>query len=467
VSPNVCPPGRFLARAGVVLLLATGGCARYAAPFETDRPLPGPVTRTNEKLTSLPAPHEQVVAAVYRFRDQTGQYKASDVIASWSTAVTQGATSILIRAMEESGWFVAIEREGLSNLLSERQIIQAIRAQYEGPAGERLGPLPPLLYAGILLEGGIIGYDTNLLTGGIGARYFGAGASAQFREDQVTVYLRAVSTQTGRVLKTVHTTKTILSQRTDAGIFRFVNVDRLLEAEIGYSVNEPPVVAVTEAIEEAVRSLIVEGIRDGLWALQDPEADRDHPALRSYDASLARAGSYDAWGIDASRDRTGSSLVLAGGARRYQGNYRSPLTRPAGEVAVRWLASPGVGLGVAASVGEIGAETAFTSMTAAVEALGVYYILPRANLSPFIRAGGGLMGVDLAASNIVLGETLFPFVSLGGGMEAFLGRSMALNIALVNQYALMDGLDGIAEGKGRDSVWSLTAGLALYRRTGR
>src|SRR5690554_3651356 len=76
-------------------------------------------------LRNLPAAEEKIVAAVYRFRDQTGQYEPSENIASWSTAVTQGATSILLKAVDDSGWFVPIEREAISNLMNERQIIRS------------------------------------------------------------------------------------------------------------------------------------------------------------------------------------------------------------------------------------------------------------------------------------------------------------------------------------------------------
>ncbi|HEX7069870.1 MAG TPA: CsgG/HfaB family protein, partial [Rhodothermales bacterium] len=145
----------------LLLTLAAGGCANYLAPFEVQPAHPGIDTHVSATLRDLPPPKEKLVVAVYRFRDQTGQYKLAENMVSWSTAVTQGSTSILMRALEESGWFVPIEREGLSNLLNERQIIQSIRAQHTGPDGEPLGPLPPLLYAGVMLEGGIIGYDSN------------------------------------------------------------------------------------------------------------------------------------------------------------------------------------------------------------------------------------------------------------------------------------------------------------------
>ena len=119
--------------------------------------------------------------------------------------------------------------------------------------------LPPLLFAGVILEGGIISYETNVMTGGAGIRYFGAGVSGEYREDRVSIYLRAISTSNGRILKTVHTSKTVMSQKLDAGIFRYVSLKHLLEAEVGFTFNEPSGIAVQEAIDKAVHSLIIEG----------------------------------------------------------------------------------------------------------------------------------------------------------------------------------------------------------------
>ncbi len=454
--------GKMLNRAVLAWFgLVAAACANYAAPLETARPIPASPTRITEELRSLPAPKEQVVAAVYRFRDETGQYKAAENMASWSTAVTQGATSILIKALEESGWFVPIEREGLSNLLNERQIIQSIRAQYEGPEGQKLGPLPPLLYAGIILEGGIVGYDTNLLTGGVGVRYFGAGGSGKFRQDQVTVYLRAVSTQTGRVLRTVTTSKTIASQQVDAGIFRFVDVDRLLESEVGYSYNEPPVVAVTEAIQEAVKELVIEGVKEGLWALEDP-AEIHGPAFAGYERSKVAAAGIGPYGLRNDRDRSGFSLSVEGGARQYQGNYRNALVRPAGGLSLRWMPTSRWGLGLSAYGGDIGVEGGFQWTAVSVGLDATYFLLPHATTSPFLRVGAGVLKPNVESQLGDFGEQLFPVATLGGGIERLLSPSVGVSLGLFNQYALMDGIDGVKTGHGNDSVWNLTLGLTFY-----
>ena len=235
-------------------------------------------TVVHKQLVSLPPPEKKIVVAVYTFKDRTGQYKYSPNVATQSRAVTQGATSILIKALEDSGWFIPIEREGLGRLLKERELINTARKNYKNNQGESL---PPLLYAGVLLEGGIISYDTNVVTGGFGAKYFGLGGDVEYRKDQVTIYLRAVSVESGKILKSVSTTKTVLSKEVHLGIFRFVSLQKLLEAETGLTTNEPPQMCVLEAIEKAVLSLIIEGIVDEIWDLKNPE-DIKSPVIQRY-----------------------------------------------------------------------------------------------------------------------------------------------------------------------------------------
>lgn len=256
------------------------GCAELAYTY-TERAKIEYTSAIHDDLISLPPPKQKVVVAVYKFRDQTGQYKTSAQATTFSTAVTQGATSMLNKALEDSGWFTTIEREALPNLLNERKIIRSTRLQYQAENGQKMPPLSALLYAGVLLEGGVIAYDTNLITGGFGAKYFGVGGSAKTRRDRVTIYLRLVSTQNGQVLKTVSTTKSILSRQVDFGIYRFVSVKRLLEVEAGLSTNEPSSMCVLEAIEKAVCNLIIEGIQDGLWSLKNPE-DINSPVIQNY-----------------------------------------------------------------------------------------------------------------------------------------------------------------------------------------
>jgi curli production assembly/transport component CsgG len=262
-------------KALVLSLFLLSGCASPLYPPFYESAISGAeyITSIHKDLISLPPPEKSVPVAVYKFRDQTGQYKPPTTSTNFSTAVTQGATSILLKALEDSGWFIPVEREGLANLLQERKIALQMAQQYENEKIKEQATkvLQPLIFAGVIFEGGIIGYDTNIVTGGLGARYFGAGGAAQYRVDRVTVYLRAVSTKNGVILKTVQTTKVILSQQISLGIFRFVRLNRLLEAEAGISTNEPVEMAVQEAIEKAVFDMIIEGVKAGMWKPKNPE----------------------------------------------------------------------------------------------------------------------------------------------------------------------------------------------------
>lgn len=258
------------------------GCAAEMANFATGRATMAYTTAIHKTLMSLPPPEQKIVVAVYKFRDQTGQYKHHPAAASFSTAVTQGATSMLIKALDDSGWFIVIEREGLPNLLTERKIVRQTREGFlKEEQKKNVDPLPPLMYAAILLEGGIISYDTNLVTGGLGIKYFGVGGSTQIRSDQLSIYLRAISIKNGMVLKSVSTSKSVLSREMDFGIFKFVRFKELLEAEAGLSTNEPAQMCVLEATEKAVYDLIIEGILGGIWKLKNPE-DIKSPAIQQY-----------------------------------------------------------------------------------------------------------------------------------------------------------------------------------------
>lgn len=252
-----------------------GGCADIATRQLSEGMLPpvlNPVTTVNQSLRDLPPPSGRVVVAVYGYTDQTGQMKPMDNTQTLSKAVTQGATSVLIKALQDTGngaWFTVVERERLDNLLKERRIVQEMRKTYLGEDNVNPQALPALLFAGILLEGGIIGYDSNLQTGGIGARLLGIGGDVKYRLDTVTIYLRAISTKTGQVLASVTTHKTIASIGIQGGVFRYIAVDRILEAEAGITRNEPEQLAVQQAIEKAVYAMVMEGADQNLWKFND------------------------------------------------------------------------------------------------------------------------------------------------------------------------------------------------------
>ncbi len=265
----------FLFLASLTLLIH--GCASFSpqadAPMIRSQATSLPQTPTRTTLASLPPPKGPIAVSVYNIKDQTGQYKPAPSN-GFSTAVMQGATSVLVKALLDSKWFIPLEREGLQNLLTERKIIRAAKA----PNRKNI---PTLVSAAMIIEGSIIAYDSNIRTGGAGARYLGIGLSQQYREDQVTINLRAVDVRTGRILHSVTSTKTIFSRQLDSGVFGYIRFGKLLELESGFSYNEPAQLCVMDAIESALIQLIVEGIKRGTWKLKNPK-DINHPIFARF-----------------------------------------------------------------------------------------------------------------------------------------------------------------------------------------
>lgn len=223
----------------------------------------------SKDLVSVKAPTIRPVVAVYpsSFTDQTGQRKSNSSFALFSTAVTQQPSALLIRALKHASngeFFRVVERVGLDNLTKERQLIRSAREQLAN--NEESKSVPPLLFAGVLLEGAVIAYDTNLATGGVGARYLGIGKSAQYRKDNITVSLRLVSVATGEILIEVMSQKTVFSYGQSEDVFRFTEMGtELVEVELGNASNESATIALMKAIEGAVLELINIGYSKEFW----------------------------------------------------------------------------------------------------------------------------------------------------------------------------------------------------------
>ena len=269
----------------ILLVAVLPGCAFIHMELAQEEPIKvTPKQNLMDQLPVLDGP--PMTVAVYGFRDLTGQNKPNDRLALFSKAVTQGAEVFLIKSLQDSkNWFRVVERVGLDNLIKERQLIRNQREVYEGKEAK---PLKPLTVAGILLEGGIIGYDSNIRSGGNGARFLGIGGSQQYRVDEVTVSLRLISISSGEVLMTNAVTKTIYSTAHNVGVLRFVDAGtKALELENGSALNEPTTYAVRVAIEQAVYELITEGQRKGLWSYKRPEEKRNDVKPATTDATPA------------------------------------------------------------------------------------------------------------------------------------------------------------------------------------
>jgi len=212
-----------------------------------------------------------IFVAVYSFNDMTGQRKSTDNYASFSSAVTQGGEAWVIESLMEAGngqWFKVVERSNVANLINERNIIKTNRQSFSDEPAD----LGALLFAGMIVEGGIISYESNIVSGGMGASYLGIGASKQYRKDNVTVSMRFVSVNSGEVLLSSTVSKTILSVSAGATLFRYWDMDTEPgEGEFGFARNERVSMATRKAIDACIVDLMIQGDEKGLWEFIEPE----------------------------------------------------------------------------------------------------------------------------------------------------------------------------------------------------
>ena len=277
----------------LVLAAILSGCATTQKMGVEHKPELVP-TKLQREFDSVPLPAgPKLSVAVYQFTDKTGQRKPTPGIASFSTAVTQGADVFLIKALQDVGhgqWFDVVERNNLDALTKERLIIKQMRETYEGKEAK---PLMPMLFAGIIFEGGIIGYDSSVESGGTGYNFLGIGPSTQYSKDVVTISLRAIAVNTGKIVAAVTVTKIIYSTADSFAVLKSIEpggniVSKVFDGttgavsatagifqfETGLTINEPGTLAVKTAVEAAVVEIIREGERKGVWDYRKPEQPR-------------------------------------------------------------------------------------------------------------------------------------------------------------------------------------------------
>jgi len=447
------------------LILSLSSCGAYFnQPFVKDSARIGEQTSNTKPLLELPPANDPLEVAVYNFSDQTGQYKAVENGSTFSTAVTQGATTILIKALADSGWFIPIERENLSNLSTERNIIRNTKQEYIKNLNPNEPPLPALLYAGLILEGGIVSYDTNIITGGIGARYFGLGGSAKYRQDRITVYLRAVSTNTGEILKTVYVSKTILSQALDGSLFRFVKFQRLLEAETGITQNEPVQMAVQDAIEKAVRDLILEGVKDRLWAAQGGR-EVNEALIEKYIEEKNQEEAIGLYNRKFMKRDSNKSFSFHGGISLIDGDYSKQNPGFLGKIGYSQKLIPHLNYGGSIGILSLDNGSSFKSSFASLDINAEIELLPNEDLAPYLFAGPGYL-LEIGNPNLPEGsenlKNSFLKFQYGAGLKYYLSPRMGMSIFAEHNILFNDQLDNVINGKRNDYYYNFGIGLNYY-----
>lgn len=439
----------------MVLIMLLTACGAYMnQPMGTQPARIGEATDVSKRLIALPEPSAPAVVGVYEFEDQTGQFKQSENGSTFSNAVTQGGTTILVKALEDSKWFTPIERENLGNLLQERNIITTTRKDYAARSNTQFKDLDPLLYAGVLIEGGIVSYDTNVLTGGAGARYFGAGGSTKYRQDRVTVYLRAVSTKTGKIMKTVYVSKTIFSQAVDASLFRYVSFKRLLEAETGFTRNEPGQLAIKEAIEKGVEALIIEGIEAEIWYPKGgkPVADQ---MIAAYRKEKDLAENTDVYQRNMVNRRSKWRVDAGAGGTLINGDYPNAYYEYSLAAGLKYNFSPYVGIHGSVHKFRLKNTDLFNREFAASELNIELTMLPYDRFTPYIYGGGGFNHADFFKQNDLK-------VQAGLGLEYTVSPSVGIKAYADYNAVFSDNLDLVVAGQRDDHYLKFGVGVNIY-----
>lgn len=438
-----------------LLLFSLQSCSTiFNLPANGEKSTLGEVTNLTSELKQIPPPKEKIVVGVYKFRDQTGQYKPSEMGNNWSTAVPQGTTTILIKALEDSKWFIPIERENIANLLNERQIIRSTRQEYSKESDKNVQTLPPLLFAGVLLEGGIISYDSNVMTGGIGARYFGIGGSTQYRQDRITVYLRAVSTLNGEILKTVYVSKNILSTGVSGNFFKYIDTERLLESEVGFTQNEPIQLAVTEAIEKAVKTLIIEGVQNDIWG---NAVDKKDPAVNHLISTYTAENELNNQRLLGNKVKNSIRKAISVSAsvesQQINGDYKNAENKLGSKIGISMALNDNFSL--EASINNIKIKnTAVLNRNFMGPELNLQYMFfPQFKFTPFVYAGVGALFSEYKP---------FYKANLGGGIDYIISDNFSTRLYYQYDYGFRDKLDGLVSGKQNDNIMRIGLGLNYY-----
>ena len=215
---------------------------------------------------------------------------------------------------------------------------------------------------------------------------------------------------------------------------------------------------VTEAIEKAVQSLVIEGVKENLWALQNP-ADISSPVIAKYENEKEVSARTDYFGMESMAPRKNFSVGLSFGASQYNGDYPNPLTKACGNISASYFPEPD--FAVSLTFGREMLE-GYRFYSATVNSIGLqaeYFMLPEYKLSPFILAGVGLMVQD--NDLFEFDSRWYPSLKAGAGAEYMVGKT-GIDMGLTFNYSLSDNLDKIDRGKYNDYYWEALFGVRYY-----
>lgn len=206
------------------------------------------VTTASQLLAALPEPRERIPIAVYSITDSTGQYKNND--GASSTVVTQGATEMLITALQRSQQFAILDRVRFGDLMNEQNLVSNGRINPDGAL--ELGVLTGTKY---MITGSITEYQVNKETGGIGLVIAGKGGSQEYARASVALDLRVTHLSTGEVIWAESLAGEIIGEKVGVQLFSFLGKN-IVEFESGQGKQQVINLVVRTLLEEAVFKLV-------------------------------------------------------------------------------------------------------------------------------------------------------------------------------------------------------------------
>lgn len=273
-------------------IIGLAACSRYDYTGSLGvRPATGLLTQPAAALAALPPPVRPLNVAVYDFQDLTGQNKSSlkNGFPEFSRAITQGASVILVDALKTAGSgtrFNVVERGYLDSLLRERKLIQDTYAFLKKSPKSLIDPL---VFADYIVTGGVVSYDSPILSAGASVQLGNYGGSLAHSRDLVTINIRLVRVRDGVVLKSINASRPILTT-TGTGNATRVLGRSILDVGASIGIQEATQTAVREAIEVGVYELVRQGDATGIWTLRRPPLGPHPEATGSLPVKAPTAG---------------------------------------------------------------------------------------------------------------------------------------------------------------------------------
>jgi curli production assembly/transport component CsgG len=263
-----------------------------------------------------------------------------------------------------------------------------------------------------------------------------------------------VSTSNGKILKSVYISKTILSQAIDQSLFKYVSFKRLLEVETGYTTNEPVQMAVTEAIEKAVSTLVLEGIKDGIWEADIPQPEID-TVLDNYAKENEEANATIIYGRNLAERRSKFALEVSGGIALIDGDYGNAELRPMARGALKYFFTPSFNLSASTNVFKLANKYVFDRGYATLDLNAELILLPKDKLTPYIFAGAGY-GFNSKFEN------LHAKVQYGAGLEYMASANVGVKLYGEHNLNFSDNIDYIKRGVRDDYYYRFGLGITYY-----